>query len=93
MIEKIDARRLDTLHDILRCFSFVQSLFKDRNAPIWRIGNLVVNLSVPDDEDDEALWQSVISYRARSYYGDIIILTPGDVLIMTSRVLTRLSCF
>ena len=29
---KIDARRFDTTHAILRCF--VQSLFKDRNAPI-----------------------------------------------------------
>ena len=35
----IDARPFDTPNDILRCLSFVQSLFKDRNAPIWRIGN------------------------------------------------------
>ena len=36
---KIHARPFDTTHDILRCLSFVKSLFKDRNAPFWRIGN------------------------------------------------------
>ena len=36
---KMDARPFDTIHDILRCLSFVQSLFKDENTPIWRIGN------------------------------------------------------
>ena len=36
---KMDARSFDGTHKILRCLSFVQSLFKDRNASIWRIGN------------------------------------------------------
>ena len=40
---KIDARPFDTTHDVLRCLSFVQSLFKDRNERIWRIGNRRVN--------------------------------------------------
>ena len=35
----MDARPFEITHDSLRCLSFVQSLFKDRNAPIWRIGN------------------------------------------------------
>ena len=33
---KMDARPFDIIHDILRCLSLVQSLFEDRNAPIWR---------------------------------------------------------
>ena len=33
---KMDTRPFDTIHDILRCISLVQSLFEDRNAPIWR---------------------------------------------------------
>ena len=40
---KIDARPFYTIHDILWCFSFVQSHLKGRNAPIWRIGNRRVN--------------------------------------------------
>ena len=39
---KMNARPFDTTHDILRCLSFVQSLFKDRNTPIWRIADLRV---------------------------------------------------
>ena len=42
---KMDFRPFDTTHNILRCLSFVSSLFKDRNAPIWRIGNRRVNLN------------------------------------------------
>ena len=33
---KTDGRPFDTIHDILRCLSRVQSLLKGRNAPIWR---------------------------------------------------------
>ena len=36
---KIDARPFGITKGILRCLSFVQSLFKDQTAPIWRIGN------------------------------------------------------
>ena len=36
---KTDARPFETIEGILRCLSLVQSLLKDRNAPIWRIGN------------------------------------------------------
>ena len=35
----MDARPFDTIHGISQSLSFVQSLFKHRNAPIWRIGN------------------------------------------------------
>ena len=31
---KTDARPFDTIYDILRCLSLLQSLFKDRNEPI-----------------------------------------------------------
>ena len=41
---KMDALPFDTIHDILRCLSLMQSLLKDRNGPIWRIGNRRVNL-------------------------------------------------
>ena len=34
---KMDARPFDTIRDILRCLSLVQSLLKGRNAPIWRM--------------------------------------------------------
>ena len=40
---KMDARSFDSTQNILRCLSFVQSLFKVRHAPIWRIGNRRVN--------------------------------------------------
>ena len=40
---KIDARNFETIHDILRRLSLVQSLLKGRNALIWHIGNLGVN--------------------------------------------------
>ena len=33
---KTDARRVDTILDILRFLSLAQSLLKGRNAPIWR---------------------------------------------------------
>ena len=33
---KTDARPFDTIHDILRCLSLVQSLIKCRNASIYR---------------------------------------------------------
>ena len=33
---KMDARPFDTINDILRCPSLVQSLLKGRNVPIWR---------------------------------------------------------
>ena len=33
---KYAARPFDSIHDILRCVSLVQSLQKGRNAPIWR---------------------------------------------------------
>ena len=33
---KIDARRFDSIHDILRSISLTQSLLKGRNTPIWR---------------------------------------------------------
>ena len=36
---KMDARTFDTVHDIQGCLSLVQFFVKDRNAPIWRIGN------------------------------------------------------
>ena len=36
---KMDARTFDTTNNVLWCLSFVQSLFKDENTPIWRIGN------------------------------------------------------
>ena len=32
---KTDARPFDTINDILRCLSLVQSLLKGRNPPIW----------------------------------------------------------
>ena len=32
----MDARPFDTINDILRCLSLVQSLYEDRNAPNWR---------------------------------------------------------
>ena len=41
---KMDARPFDTTNDIPGCLSFVQSLFEDRNAPIWRKGNRRFNL-------------------------------------------------
>ena len=43
---KMDAPNFDTVHDILRCLSLVQSLLKGRNAPIWRIGNQEVNMTL-----------------------------------------------
>ena len=43
---KMDARPFHTAHNILGCLSFVQSLFKDRNTPIWRIENQRVNSSL-----------------------------------------------
>ena len=33
---KTAARPFDTIHDILRSLSLVQSLLKDRNSPNWR---------------------------------------------------------
>ena len=36
---KTDARPFETIQDILRCLSLVQSLLKGGNAQIWRIGN------------------------------------------------------
>ena len=35
----MDAQNFETIHDILRCFSLVQSLLKGRNTPIRRNGN------------------------------------------------------
>ena len=32
----MDARPFETIKDILRCLNLVQSLYKGRNAPIWR---------------------------------------------------------
>ena len=43
---KTDARRFDTIHDILRCRSPAESLVQGRNAPVWRIGNRGVNYSI-----------------------------------------------
>ena len=40
---KTAARPFDTIYDILRSLSLVQSLLKGRNALIWRIGNRGVN--------------------------------------------------
>ena len=37
-------KNFDITHDILRCICFAKSLFKDQNAPIWRIGNLRVKM-------------------------------------------------
>ena len=34
--KKTAAGPFDTIHDVLRYFSLVQSLLKGRNAPIWR---------------------------------------------------------
>ena len=36
--QNMNARPFDTLHDMLRFLSFVESLIEDRNAPIWRKG-------------------------------------------------------
>ena len=33
---KMDARPFDSILDILRCLSPVQSILEDQNAPIWR---------------------------------------------------------
>ena len=33
---KVDARRFDTIHVILRCLGLAQALLKGRNAPNWR---------------------------------------------------------
>ena len=52
IIKKMDARPLDTIHDILRCLSFVQSLFKDQlsasgiDGLIW--GQILDQISEPD---------------------------------------------
>ena len=43
----MDAPPFDITHDILRCLSFVQSLLKYLDPPIWRIGNLQVKLRPP----------------------------------------------
>ena len=43
---KRDGRPFYIIHDILRCLSFLQSHFTDRNAPIWRIGNRRVKLNL-----------------------------------------------
>ena len=45
---KMDARLFDTIHDISRCLRLVQWLLKERNTPIWRIGNRRVKPSAPD---------------------------------------------
>ena len=37
--KKTTARRFDTLNLILRSISFAQSLLKDQNGQIWRIGH------------------------------------------------------
>ena len=39
------AQPFHTIHDILRCLSFVQALLKGQNAPVWRIGSRRINLS------------------------------------------------
>ena len=44
---KTAARTFDTFHVILQSLSLKQSLPKDQNTPIWRIGNREVNLLVP----------------------------------------------
>ena len=41
----MNAGPFDTIQHILRCLSLVQSLFKDQNTQIWRIGNRLVNAS------------------------------------------------
>ena len=43
---KTAARPFDTTYDILRYLSLVQSHPKDRNAPIWCIGNLRVKCTI-----------------------------------------------
>ena len=43
---KTATRLFDIIHDILRCLSLVQPLLKDRNPPIWRIGNQRVKTSM-----------------------------------------------
>ena len=48
---KIAARLLDTIRDILRCVSRVQSLLKDRNAPSWRTWNRGVKIKISYVED------------------------------------------
>ena len=40
----MDAGNFNTIHDILRYLSLMQSLLKGRNAPIWRMGNRGVNI-------------------------------------------------
>ena len=45
MGRKRKGQNFDTIHDILRRLSLVQSLLEVGNAPIWRIGNRRVNLN------------------------------------------------
>ena len=47
----MDARPFDTIHDVLWCLSLVQSLFKDRNAPIRRIQNRRVKISTKEKKE------------------------------------------
>ena len=42
---KTAARRFDSIHDILRFLSRVQSLLEGQNPPIWRSGNRGVKYS------------------------------------------------
>ena len=43
---KTAAQPFDTIHDILRSLSLLQSLLKGRNSPNWRIGNRGVKFPV-----------------------------------------------